>query len=139
MLEEWFAARPEELVPFLARVLARDGSGRRHERVLAETLGAATRETKQRFFDWVEDRTATDDQALLYAEVTFAWMRREIEAHRGPLAGLRILELGPVTRSRWASSSTPTARRATRGPTTTRLRARPRRSTGACARTSSDP
>ena len=50
---------------------------------------------KQRFYGWIQDRSAGDEHALAYAEKIFEGQRRQIEKHRGPLAGLRILELGP--------------------------------------------
>jgi SAM-dependent methyltransferase len=58
-------------------------------------LVRSTPARKQRFYAWLEERAALDEHSLEYAERIFAWLRREIEARRGSIRGLRILELGP--------------------------------------------
>jgi len=80
-LERWLAER-----------LLREGG---LERVVGETLTRAVPAAKQRFFGWIEDRMVEDEHALVYAEKVFDTLKRRIERHRGPLDGLRILELGP--------------------------------------------
>jgi SAM-dependent methyltransferase len=50
---------------------------------------------KQHLYGWVEDHSSLDPHAVHYAERIFDWIRGLIAKHRGPLGGLRILELGP--------------------------------------------
>ncbi len=88
-------AEKDRLARWAGRRLAEDADPAALERVLEQALEKSAPARKQRLYGWVEDRSALDQHTVHYAERAFEWMRREIEAHRGPIRGLRILELGP--------------------------------------------
>jgi SAM-dependent methyltransferase len=69
--------------------------GKDLELVVDQALQRAPIEAKQRFYEWIEKRSAGDEHAIAYGEQIFGTYRYRIERHRGPLQDLRILELGP--------------------------------------------
>jgi SAM-dependent methyltransferase len=88
-------AEKSRLARWAGRRLAEDEDPATLETVLGTALDRSPPTRKQHFYGWVEDHSALDPHAVHYAERIFEWMRETIEKHRGPLRGLRILELGP--------------------------------------------
>ncbi len=99
-IARWVSDKLDALLAadFQARFVDAGAPARREERLeelARRTFRVATPEEKQRFCSFVEDLERGDQHTIAYAEGIFEWQRSEIEKHRGPLAGLRVLELGP--------------------------------------------
>lgn len=99
-IARWLSNRLDALLAadFETRFVLPGEPGEREARLedlTRKSFRVATATEKQRFAAFVEDFTREDQHTVAYAEQIFEWQRSQITRARGPLANLRVLELGP--------------------------------------------
>ena len=99
-IARWLSNKLDALLAadFERRFVKPGPPGEREERLeelVRRTFRVATALEKQHFCAFVEDFAREDQHTVAYAEQIFEWQRSLIQEHKGALAGLKVLELGP--------------------------------------------